>query len=215
MVLLPACQQQMAKQPSHRPLEPSEFFADGRSARPLVEGTVARGHLRTDTHLFTGRRGPAAEVTRAAAVIGAGGEGLLPAVVAALAEQPYVDHFPVPITRRVLERGRARFTIFCAVCHGASGYGDGIVVQRGFTRPPSYHTDRLRSAPVGYFYEVITHGFGSMPDYAEQVPPRDRWAIVAYLRALQLSQHAPLKDLPDAQRDLVRAKLGEHREQRR
>jgi len=205
----------MAKQPSHRPLEPSEFFADGRSARPLVEGTVARGHLRTDTQLFTGRRGPAAEATRAAAVIGAGGEGLLPAVAAALAEQPYVDHFPVPITRRVLERGRARFTIFCAVCHGASGYGDGIVVQRGFTRPPSYHTDRLRSAPVGYFYEVITHGFGSMPDYAEQVPPRDRWAIVAYLRALQLSQHAPLKDLPDAQRDLVRAKLGEHREQRR
>ena len=88
-------------------------------------------------------------------------------------------------------------------------------MQRGFTRPPSYHTDRLRSAPVGYFYEVITHGFGSMPDYAEQIPPRDRWAIVAYLRALQLSQHAPLKDLPDAQRDLVRAKLGEHREQRR
>jgi len=215
VVLLPACQQQMAKQPSHRPLEPSEFFADGRSARPLVEGTVARGHLRTDTQLFTGRRGPAAEATRAAAVIGAGGEGLLPAVAAALAEPPYVDQFPFPLTRQVLERGRARFTSFCAVCHGASGHGDGIVVQRGFTRPPSYHTDRLRSAPVGYFYEVITHGFGSMPDYAEQIPPRDRWAIVAYLRALQLSQHAPLKDLPDAQRDLVRAKLGEHREQRR
>jgi mono/diheme cytochrome c family protein len=210
--LLPACQQEMAKQPAYRPLEPSAFFADGRSARPLVPGTVARGQLRTDNHLFTGKRGPTEEVARATAVIGSGGGGPFSVLAVALAERPYVDTFPFPVTREVLERGRQRFTIFCAVCHGPLGQGNGIVVQRGFTPPPSYHTDRLRTAPVGYFYDVVTNGFGSMPDHSAQIPPRDRWAIVAYIRVLQLSQHAPLAELPDEQRNAALSHLEDRRE---
>jgi mono/diheme cytochrome c family protein len=107
-----------------------------------------------------------------------------------------LEAFPFPVTREVLERGQQRFDIFCAPCHGQAGYGDGMVVRRGFLPPPSFHDDRLREAPAGHFYGVITDGFGAMPSYADQVPARDRWAIVAYIRALQLSQHAPVTDLP-------------------
>jgi mono/diheme cytochrome c family protein len=201
------CQQQMAKQPSYRPLEDSSFFADGRASRPLVEGTVARGHLRIDRHLYTGKRGSDGEPARAAAVVGAGAGGGVMPLTLAQADQPYVDTFPFPLTRAVLERGQQRYTIFCAVCHGAKGNGDGIVVQRGFTAPPSYHTPRLRSVPAGYLFDVATRGYGSMPSYADQIPPRDRWAIVAYIRALQLSQYAPLDDLPPAQREAALAHL--------
>jgi mono/diheme cytochrome c family protein len=192
----PACQQQMAEQPSYRPLQPSAFFADGASARTLVPGTVARGAARLDRHFYTGERGPA----EGGSALSEAGRMSLPVARTALAEKSYVDKFPRPVTEQVLQRGQERFEIYCAVCHGPLGYGDGIVVQRGYTRPPSYHTDRLRSAPAGYFFDVITHGFGSMPDYAEQIPPRDRWAIVAYLRVLQFSQHAPLGELPEHDR---------------
>jgi hypothetical protein len=166
-----ACQQQMADQPRYKPLARTGFFGDERSARPLVPGTVARGRLDADEQLYTGEVG-----------------GKL------------AETFPYPVTREVLERGRGRYDIFCAPCHDRVGNGQGMVVRRGFRFPPSYHTDRLRKAPVGHFFDVITNGFGAMPDYAAQVPPRDRWAIIAYIRALQLSQNATLADVPPAER---------------
>jgi mono/diheme cytochrome c family protein len=180
--LLSGCQQEMAKQPKYLPLEGSRFFADGRSARPPVAGTVARGQLQDDPQFF---QGLAAADTDSLSVV----------ATAAETKPNYADTFPFPVTREVLERGKERFTIYCAVCHGALGYGDGIVVERGFTPPPSYHIDRLRAASVGYLFRVVSQGLGSMPDYAEQIPPPDRWAIIAYVRALQLSQHASLKEL--------------------
>jgi mono/diheme cytochrome c family protein len=205
LLCCPACQQEMGEQPSYRPLKPSVFFADGQSARPLVDGTVARGELRLDRHFFAGLRGPAE-----------GGPPLedssslsLPVARTDLAKKPYARDFPFAVSYDVLERGRRRFDIYCAVCHGPLGHGDGVVVERGFTPPPTYHDDRLRAAPVGYFFDVITHGYGSMPDYAGQVPPRDRWAIIAYLRVLQFSQHAPLAELPEPQRKAVRTALEE------
>ncbi|HUK18997.1 MAG TPA: cytochrome c [Bryobacteraceae bacterium] len=164
-----ACRQDMQDQPKYLPLRPSDFFGDGRSERPLIEGTVARGHLDDDAALYTGK-GP---------------------------DGKFVNTFPFPVTKEVLERGQQRFNIYCSPCHDRLGMGDGKIVRRGYRHPPSYHIDRLRQVPNGYIYDVITNGFGAMPDYAAQVQPRDRWAIVAYIRALQLSQNAPLSDVPD------------------
>jgi mono/diheme cytochrome c family protein len=161
----------MYDQPSYRPLDKNSFFPDGASARPLVAGTVARGQLREDEVFYTGKHG-----------------GQL------------VAEMPLDLDRALLERGRERFTIYCSMCHGQTGYGDGMIVRRGFRRPPSFHTDRLRTAPVGHFFDVITNGLGAMPTYNLQVEPRDRWAIAAYVRALQLSQHAELDDVPAARR---------------
>jgi mono/diheme cytochrome c family protein len=166
-----ACQQQMAEQPRYEPLEPSTFFADGRASRSLVPGTVARGHLKTDAHLYAGQ-----------------------------ANGKLADTFPFPVTRAVLERGQERYNIYCSPCHGRIGNGEGIVVQRGFQRPASFHIDRLREAPAGYFFNVITNGFGAMYDYAARVKSEDRWAIIAYIRALQLSQNATLADVPAEER---------------
>ena len=210
--LLPACQQRMASQPSYRPDEPSSFFPDGRADRPLVPGTVARGQLRTDLHLYTGRRTRQGQALAApAALVGEAGRGALGVLgMLAVEEADFVDTFPFPVTREVLERGRQRFTIFCAVCHGPLGQGNGIVVQRGFTPPPSYHIERLRQAPVGHFFQVITDGYGSMPDYRQQIPPRDRWAIIAYVRALQLSRNAKANDLPDALRTKISSAASEN-----
>ncbi len=161
----------MHDQPSYKPLARSTFFEDQRSARPLVPGTVAQGELREDEHLYTGKiRGELAAT------------------------------FPFPVTRAVLERGRERFNIFCSPCHGRLGDGRGIVVQRGFKQPPSYHEQRLREAPIGHFFDVITNGFGAMANFDYRVPVRDRWAIAAYIRALQFSQNAGLADVPAAQR---------------
>jgi mono/diheme cytochrome c family protein len=185
-VLCVGCQQEMAKQPKYLPLEGSRFFADGRSARPPVAGTVARGQFQDDPQFFQG-------------LVTADPDSPSAVAAATEAKPNYADTFPFPVNRDVLERGKERFTIYCAVCHGALGYGNGIVVQRGFTPPPSYHIDRLRAAPVGYLFRVVSQGLGSMPDYAEQIPPPDRWAIIAYVRALQLSQHAPLKELPQSE----------------
>jgi mono/diheme cytochrome c family protein len=183
-LVLSSCRQQMADQPRYGPLQASDFFADGRSARPLVPGTLPRGALQADVHLYTGKL----EETDPPAV--------------------YAESFPVAVTRAMLERGHERFDIYCAVCHDRLGTGQGAVVRRGLIRPPSFHQDQsrglkipLRDAPVGYYFEVITRGFGAMPDYAEQIPVRDRWAIIAYVRALQLSQHAALEDIPPADRD--------------
>ena len=166
------CRQDMHDQPKYIPLRPSSFFDDGRSARPFPEGTVARGHLDDDVLLNTGK-GP---------------------------DGKPADTFPFPVTKEVIERGRERFNVYCTPCHDRTGYGLGMVVRRGYRHPPSYHIDRLRSAPNGYLYDVITNGFGAMPDYAAQIPPRDRWAMVAYVRALQLSQHASVNDLTAADR---------------
>lgn len=165
--LLGACRQDMHNQPKYRGLRPSAFFADGSSARPLVEGTVARGTLDEDEAFFTGK-----------------------------IDKATVKEFPFPIDEKVVNRGQDRYNIYCAPCHDRTGSGNGMVVQRGYKQPPSYHQDRLRNADVGYLFDVITNGFGAMPDYRAQIAPRDRWAIVAYIRALQYSQNAPASDVP-------------------
>ncbi|MFQ5961391.1 MAG: c-type cytochrome [Candidatus Methylomirabilales bacterium] len=169
--LVVGCRQDMHDQPKYEPLEASQFFEDGRSARPLVPDTVARGHLKVDEHLYKGKSGEA-----------------------------HASTFPFPVTQQIFERGKERYTIFCSPCHDRVGTGQGMVVRRGYTRPNSFHTDRLRQAPPGYFYDAITNGFGVMPAYAAQIPVRDRWAIVAYIRALQLSQRAVLTDVPSEER---------------
>jgi hypothetical protein len=158
----------MHDQPKYIPLRPSSFFANGTSARPIPEGTVARGHLDEDTVFYTGKDANGKDVTE----------------------------FPMPVTKEILLRGQQRFNVYCAPCHSRLGDGNGMVVQRGYRHPPSYHIDRLRQAPVGHFFDVMTNGFGAMPNYAEQVPPADRWAIASYIRALQLSQDASVNDVP-------------------
>jgi len=159
----------MADQGRLEPLAPSSFFEDGRSARSIPAGTVARGQLREDQHFYRGIQDGKPAAT-----------------------------FPLEITRDVLQRGRQRYNIFCAPCHDRTGAGRGIVAVRGFERlPASFHEARLREAPPGYFYGVIANGFGLMNDYAAQIPPEDRWAIVAYIRALQLSQHAEVARLQE------------------
>ena len=157
----------MHNQPKYRPLRASAFFENASSARPLVEGTIARGTLQTDTAFFTGKNGAM-----------------------------LVSELPFPVTQAVLDRGQERYNIYCTPCHDATGNGNGMVVQRGYPKPPSYHIDRLRQIEAGYFFDVMTNGFGRMPDYRAQITPRDRWNIVAYIRALQLSQHAATSDVP-------------------
>jgi mono/diheme cytochrome c family protein len=194
------CQQKMAVQSSFKPDDACPFFADGASSRRPVAGTVARGQLRTDAALFTGRQTlePADAATEKSVERAKTGPGST-AVLAAEAAQfkDVVDEFPFPITPEIMDHGRNRYMIYCVLCHDAAGTGRGKIVERGYTRPPSYHIDRLRQAPVGHLFRVITQGYGSMPSYAAQIPARDRWAIVAYVRALQLSQHYPLDKLPD------------------
>ena len=171
MSLFSACRIDMHVQPRQNPLSRSDFFADQRSERPPVEGTVARGQLHEDSYLYTGKVGNTPG-----------------------------DYMPFPVTRQVLERGRERYNIYCSPCHSRVGDGDGFIPSRGFARkPPSFHDQRLQKAPLGYFYDVMTNGFGTMPDYASQVPPQDRWNIVAYIRALQLSQNATRADVPQGQ----------------
>jgi mono/diheme cytochrome c family protein len=219
------CQQQMAQQPNHRPLEPSAFFPDGQSARPIPPGTVARGQLRDELSVFSTVGGKRREVLGAAAVgLGSTSPLAVPALVEAMVRDQvvtgYVDTFPMPVTKEMLARGQQRYTIFCAVCHGATGRGDGKIVERGYTPPPSFIDDvsrglkqrgvrvLLRDVPVGYYFEVITQGYGAMPDYRAQVSPAERWAIIAYIRALQLSQHARLADLPESARQAAESALG-------
>ena len=168
-VLAGGCQiqQDMARQPKNKPLSPSSFFEDGRSERPLVENTVARGSL-TDDDLFVAKDSNA---------------------------------FPLPLTSELLEHGQERYKIFCTPCHGLQGDGNGMVAMRGMKHPPSYHQPRLRQVPNGYIFDVITNGFGGMLGYSAQIPPADRWAIIAYVRALQLSRNAPASELSPALRE--------------
>jgi mono/diheme cytochrome c family protein len=214
LLVVSGCQQKMAEQPSERPLRPSSFFADGRSARDPVPGTVAQDDLRLDRHFETGLDAPPPESKQGTIEPSSSFGGIgLPVARDDLGKKPYFKNLPEWFTadRKVyaetLERGRERFNVFCAVCHDARGTGDGIVVQRGYTKPPTYHDERLRSAPDGYFFDVITHGYGSMPDYAPQVPVADRWAIVAYVRVLQQAEYTKLGELPGDQRQAILGKL--------
>jgi mono/diheme cytochrome c family protein len=175
-VALVACRQDMHDAPRYEPLEASAFFASGGSARALVANTVPRGYLREDELLYTGK----------------------------LSGQ-FANVFPAPVTAAVMVRGQERFNVFCSPCHGRTGVGNGMIVQRGFRQPPSFHEQRLKDAPAGYFFDVMTSGFGAMQDYSAQVPVADRWAIAAYIRALQLSQGATVADVPaDRRSDLDR-----------
>jgi mono/diheme cytochrome c family protein len=191
------CRQDMHDQPRYNALSNSSFFPDGQSSRPLVPGTVARGTLNDDSLFYTGKlEDQTAQVTGGQAQATDAGSS----TVSDRPGQGFADLFPFPITAEVLNRGEAQFNIFCSVCHDRIGEGDGMIVRRGYRRPPSFHTARLRQAPAGYFFDVITNGFGAMPDYAGQISPADRWAIVAYVRALQLSQNASLADVPAEER---------------
>lgn len=181
LVLLPACRQQMAEQPRYDPLAASRFFDDGRSAREPVPGTLARGQEWDDVHLLTGRKPGIA----------------FPPVPSLDRAADYEDTFPFPVTDAVMQRGRERYDIFCSACHDTLGTGRGKVVVAGYPPAQSFHTDRLRQAPAGYMFDVITHGYRAMPRFASQITPRDRWAVIAYVRALQLSQHARVEDLPE------------------
>ncbi len=204
-LLAAGCQQKMADQPSYKPLEPCDFFADGRSERPAVAGTVARGHLRTDVALFTGRLPgtKGAPLGKASAAVVQPKAGTPEAAKLAMAQyDQFVDVFPFPMTEQVLQHGYDRFMIYCVVCHDPLGTGRGKIVERGYTVPPSYHIERLRRVPVGYLFAVISEGYGSMLSYSAQIPVRDRWAIVGYLRALQASQHFPEAKLSEHARQL-------------
>jgi hypothetical protein len=192
------CQQKMADQPSYKPLDANTFFPDGRSARPVVAGTVARGHLQLNRALQTGRRSGERKALVKPPAPNSEQDADAQELLAREAEEnnDFVSEFPLPVSRAMIEHGQQRYMIYCVVCHDPLGTGRGKIVERGFTRPPSYHVDRLREAPVGRLFAVMSDGYGSMPSYAAQVPVRDRWAIAAYVRALQLSQHFPQDDLP-------------------
>ncbi|MFP3941723.1 MAG: c-type cytochrome [Thermoanaerobaculia bacterium] len=172
-LLAGGCRQDMHDQPKYESYEASRFFADGTSARPVPRGTVARGQLRDDEPFYSGFT----------------------------EEDELVGTIPIRVTADVLERGRFTYDAFCAPCHDRAGTGLGMVVRRGFKQPPTYHQERLREAPPGHFFDVMTNGFGQMPSYADQIEPADRWAVVAYIRALQLSQHARLAELPPEDRE--------------
>ena len=166
----------MANQPRYDPLEASDFFADGMSARPRIAGTVARGDMSKDPFFDTGK------------INGAIGDG-----------------FPFAVTRETVDRGQERFNIYCSECHGRLGDGNGMIPSRGYRRPPTFHSDALRKQPTGHYFDVMTNGFGAMPPYGTMIPPRDRWAIVAYIRALQISQNATIADVPPTERATLNA----------
>ena len=249
---LVGCRQDMQDQPRYKPYRPSEFFADGMSSRPLVEGTIARGMLREDRYFYTGQMAgaggqqaagavggaqavqqdmsgapqqqaggqntqagqpqgtggqqpggdPNIRIETGAGVVGATQGGRTPEVRGMPGTQTAGggDFFPFPITREDLRRGQERYRVFCAMCHGELGEGDGMIVRRGFRQPPTFHDERLRSASVGHFFDVMTNGFGAMPRYDTMIPPRDRWVIIAYIRALQLSQRVMVQELTPEER---------------
>ncbi len=168
LLVLTGCGRNMYEQAKYQEDEPSLLFADGASSRPLVDGTVSRSRGAIDEVFFTGQDA----------------NGL-------------VTEVPMDVTEAVLKRGQERYNIYCAPCHNYSGNGRGMIVQKGFVQPTSFHDPRLQAAPVGYFFNTITNGFGRMYSYASRVPPEDRWAISAYIKTLQYSQNAPIADLPE------------------
>lgn len=178
-----ACRYDMQDQPRLKPYKQSDFFADGKAMRDFPEGTVARGQLREDKVFYTGQKPDADPNIQVETTTDASGNTVVTSFPNA------IDYIPMPVTKETLDRGEERYKVFCIVCHGPVGSGDGMVVRRGFPQPPTYHDDRLRNAPVGHFFDVITNGWGRMNSYASQIPPADRWAIVAYIRALQASQN--------------------------
>ena len=212
IALAPGCRQDMHDQPKYEPLEPSTFFEDGRGSRPPVEGTVARGFLREDAQFFTGKTGGSQQTGGAAAQnVGAAAQNIGSTGLGNTADpnrssavtaqyQGFAAVFPMPVTQEIMDRGEERYNIFCSVCHARTGDGNGMVVRRGYRKPPSFDEDRLRQAPVGYYFDVITNGFGAMPDYSAQITARDRWAIIAYIRALQRASQGTLADVPEDQR---------------
>jgi mono/diheme cytochrome c family protein len=236
-LLVSGCRQDMQDQPKYEAYESSRSFKDGQASRPLVEGTVARGHLREDSYFYTGKGGAGqraagnnvAQTGTASGGMGAaipntsgmsaatssqgGGDvnvrgnvgGGVPNAQTAAMSGP--DNFPFPVTKEVLERGRERYNIYCIVCHGGAGDGDGMIPRRGFQRPPSFHEDRLQegTANAAHFFDVITNGWGAMPSYAESIPAEDRWKVIAYVRALQLSRRMNMNELPPDAQGRVRA----------
>lgn len=179
LLIASGCRRDMQDQPKMKAFRGTSFFGDGLSARQPIPGTVARGFLRSDTEFFTGKkRRTAAGPPQPAQQAGA----------QANAYPDDIDYFPIPVTEDVVKRGRERYNIFCSACHGFTGNGDGMIVRRGFRRAASFNDDRLRQAPVGHFFDAITNGWGAMPSYAPQIAVQDRWAVIAYIRALQESQ---------------------------
>ena len=183
LLVLTGCRSEMYEQPKYEPLEPSSFFEDGSSARPLVAGTVPRDDP---------RGAPPAGVPDEVFYTG-------------WSQGKLVESVPFPVDRAVLERGQERFRIYCTPCHGELGDGRGMIVRRGFNPPPSYASEELRKQPIGHYFDVMTRGFGTMYSYASRIPPRDRWAIAAYIRVLQLSQHAEAANLPAEDRNRLPA----------
>jgi len=171
ILALASCRQKMANQARYDPLEASDFFADGMASRPRVAGTVARGDITDDPFFDTGK-----------------------------INGQIANGFPMPVTLELIDRGQSRFDIYCAQCHGRVGDGKGMIPSRGYRRPPSFHTQTLRTAATGHFFDVMTNGFGAMPPYGKMIPTQDRWAIAAYIRALQLSQSATVADVPVTER---------------
>lgn len=192
---LSACRRDMQDQPKVNAYRPNPFYRDGASARPPVEGTVPRGYLRADREFYLGKKSNTGQQSGSLSTVplmtspAATASSTSPAAL----YPDDVETFPFPITKDDLNRGQERYQIFCSVCHGATGNGDGMIARRGFNKPApaSYHQDRLRQAPVGHFFDVMTNGWGAMPSYAAQIPVEDRWKIIAYIRALQLSQMPP------------------------
>jgi mono/diheme cytochrome c family protein len=181
------CRRDMQDQPKMKPYRASTFYADQLAMRQPVEGTVPRGFLKTDVEFFTGKKKGAATQTQPAGPSPAAGtSGAVPQGAAAYPDD--IEYFPMPIDEKAVKRGKERYEIFCSACHGLTGQGDGMIVRRGFRRAASFHDDRLRQAPVGHYFDAITNGWGVMPSYAPQIPVQDRWAIIAYIRALQLTQ---------------------------
>jgi mono/diheme cytochrome c family protein len=173
----------MQDQPRYKAYKKSDFFADNRSSRDLPEGTVPRGFLRTNKAFYTGKIDNPNPNAQAETTTNAQGN----TIVTSFPND--IDEFPIPVTKELIDRGESRFNIYCIVCHGPTGNGDGMIVRRGFSPPPTYHDDRLRNAPVGHFFDVMTNGWGKMNSYADKLSPADRWAVVAYIRTLQVSQN--------------------------
>ena len=203
-----------------KPYRSSTFFSDGLSSRPLVEGTVPRGFLKTDTEYFTGKKAGRGTTAAAPTVPSGPQPSTAPSTSAtastvavptgAAAYPDDVEVFPIPVTKEMVIRGKERYEIFCSACHGLTGDGDGMIVRRGFRRAASFNDDRLRQAPVGHFFDAITNGWGAMPSYAPQIPVQDRWAIIAYIRALQLKNETadPNSNFTRVQHRLLRKEGG-------